>query len=83
MGGKGGSEVTHRHDWRLVSPIDPESDSGNLAARIAATNIKNVHYGCDCGAVKMELWTDRRRNLYITTSTGRLWRGRYRVRGAR
>ena len=71
-----------RHRWHLASPIDPQTDPGNLAARVGAAYPKSVHYACDCGAVKMELWTSRRRNLYVTTATGRLWRGRQRVKGA-
>ncbi|OGS01156.1 MAG: hypothetical protein A2V88_08730 [Elusimicrobia bacterium RBG_16_66_12] len=69
----------HRHNWAPAAPIDPKNDPGNAAARIAHANPKTVTAACDCGAIKMELRTNGRRNLYVTRPTPRgrrLWRGR-------
>lgn len=69
----------HRHRWAMACPIAPAWDAGNRRARDVASNPKQAHYACDCGAVKMELRTNGRRNLYVTRPTPRgrrLWRGR-------
>ncbi len=75
--------MTHRHDWHLASPIDPGFDKGNAAARICHDYGKTAHYACDCGAVKMELWTNGHVNRNVTRANGRLWRGRKRIAGRR
>lgn len=71
--------MRHRHMWAAACPIDPAGDPGGVAARAAHANPKTSTAACSCGAVKMELRTNGRRNLYVSRPTPRgrrLWRGR-------
>ena len=74
--------MSHTHDWRLAAPIDPEGDPGNVVSRIAHEYTKTQTFACGCGAQKMELTTNGRINRYVTTSSGRLWRGHRWLRKA-
>ncbi len=75
--------MRHRHNWAPAVPIDPLHDQGNLAARIGHEYGKTTYEACDCGAGRMILWTNGRRNIYITRANGRLWRGRRRLPGVK
>lgn len=75
--------MKHRHAWVPAVPIDPVHDRGNLAARIGHQYGKTTYDVCDCGAGRMVLWTNRRRNIYVTRANGRLWRGRHRFPGVK
>ena len=69
----------HQHDWAPASPIDPAGDPGSQVALASYEYPKTATYACPCGATKMILSTNGHRNIYITRSTGRLWRGRRRA----
>jgi hypothetical protein len=72
--------MRHVHDWRPAAPINPARDPGNIAAQIVEAATKTKTFACACGATKMELTTNGRVNRYVTTSSGRLWRGHRRLR---